>query len=195
MPPPETIRVKISSEAAESISLTAVVVQEMTLGDLVEQMLAVTGKDQARIRDLLLRGSMVSGYSRFRWQGFEAGGLDSLLAAFPDPDPTLPFRAERCVRVMLRHSTGSIVIAKDAGGKRRLLKRRSFWQVLMEAAQAGDLRYAGYSYRERADVYDMGVSATLRATLRESSGLLAYPTLEAQVRQASIATAEFLALR
>ena len=70
---PPTVRVKLSSEAAESISITPVVVQEMPVGELVEYMLGVTGKDEARIRELLLRGSLVSGASRFRWTGWDAG--------------------------------------------------------------------------------------------------------------------------
>jgi len=72
MPLPEKIRVKLSSEAAESIALTPVVVQEMALRELIEHVLGVTGKDEARIRDLLLRGTLVSGASRFRWPGWEA---------------------------------------------------------------------------------------------------------------------------
>jgi len=61
---PPIVRVKLSSEAAESISITPVVVREMPVRELVEYMLGVTGKDEARIRELLLRGSLVSGASR-----------------------------------------------------------------------------------------------------------------------------------
>ena len=47
---PPTVRVKLSSEAAGSISLTPVVVQEFAIRELVENILAVTGKDEARVR-------------------------------------------------------------------------------------------------------------------------------------------------
>ena len=67
---PPTVRVKLSSEAAESISLTPVIVQEMPLRELIEYMLGVAGKDEGRIRELLLRGTIVSGASRFRWSGW-----------------------------------------------------------------------------------------------------------------------------
>ena len=70
MPLLDTIRVKLSSEAAEYVSITPVVVQEMPVRDLVEHMLGITGKDEARVRDLLLRGTLVSGASRFRWTGW-----------------------------------------------------------------------------------------------------------------------------
>src|SRR6202049_2349646 len=101
---PQTVRVKLSSEAAEAISITPVLVQELPVRELVERMLGVTGKDQGRIRELLLRGTLVSGASRFRWQGWEPD-LDSLremLATFPNPEPDRPFAAERCLRAILR---------------------------------------------------------------------------------------------
>ena len=76
---PATVRVKLSSEAAEGISITRVVVQDLPLRDLVENMLGITGKNEARVRELLLRGTLVSGASRFRWTGWEAE-LDALFA-------------------------------------------------------------------------------------------------------------------
>src|SRR5690348_15504309 len=101
---PDRVRVKLSSEAAESISITPVVAREMPLRELVEYMLGVTGKDEARIQELLLRGSLVSGASRFRWAGWEAEpqALRDLLGSFPDPEPARPFTPEQCVRAILR---------------------------------------------------------------------------------------------
>src|ERR1044071_1039171 len=101
---PERIRVKLSSEAAEGISITPVVAREMPLRELVEYLLGVTGKDEGRVRELLLRGTLVSGASRFRWAGWEADpeSLRELLATFPDPDPARPFEAFRCMRANLR---------------------------------------------------------------------------------------------
>src|SRR6185295_10049209 len=101
---PDRIRVKLSSEAAEGISITPVVAREMPLRELVEYMLGVTGKDEARVCELLRRGTLVSGASRFRWSGWEADGpaVSELLRTFPDPDPTRPFAPERCVRAILR---------------------------------------------------------------------------------------------
>src|SRR6058998_2538127 len=95
---PDTVRVKLSSEAAEYVSLTPVVVQEMPVRELVEHLLGITGKDEARICDLLLRGTLVSGASRFRWTGWQADaeGVRSLLATFPDPNPSRPFSAGHC---------------------------------------------------------------------------------------------------
>jgi len=84
---PETIRVKLSTEAVGAISITPVVVEDIPLRDLVGRMLGLTGKDAARVRELLLRGTLVSGASRFRWKGFDAAvtGIEmaNLLRAIP----------------------------------------------------------------------------------------------------------------
>ena len=67
MPLPSSIRVKLSSEAAESISITPVVLRDIPIRELIEHMIGITGKDEARVHELLLRGTLVSGASRFRW--------------------------------------------------------------------------------------------------------------------------------
>src|ERR1043166_6844350 len=114
---PDRVRVKLSSEAAESISLTPVVAREMPLRELVEYMLGVTGKDEARVRELLLRGTLVSGASRFRWVGWDADpqALRELFATFPDPDPARPFTPPRCLRAILRGGRQPIEIPREAG--------------------------------------------------------------------------------
>src|SRR5207302_7603968 len=131
MPLPPTVRVKLSSEAAEAISLTPVVVQELAMRDLVEHILGVTGKDEARIGELLLRGALVSGASRFRWQGWEADRDDmrTLLATFPDPEPARPFLAANCVRAVLRGGRQAISLAREAAARKGMFQRTSLWDV------------------------------------------------------------------
>src|SRR5437016_7836197 len=133
MPLPPTVRVKLSSEAAEAISLTPVVVQELAVRDLVEHILGVTGKDEARIGDLLLRGSLVSGASRFRWQGWEADrdAVRALLGTFPDPDPARPFVAANCVRAVLRGGRQAIELHREAAARKGMFQRASFWDLAM----------------------------------------------------------------
>src|SRR2546430_12807912 len=99
MPLPETVRVKLSSEAAESISITPVVVRDIPVRELIEHMLGITGKDEPRLHDLLLRGTLVSGASRFRWTGWDADreAIREVLNSFPDPDPGRRFKAELCI--------------------------------------------------------------------------------------------------
>lgn len=190
---PETIRVKISSEAAEYVSLTPVVVKDMPVAELVETMLGVTGKDAGRIRELLLRGAFVAGASRLRWQGWDAdsASIESLLAAFPDADPGRPFTREGCVRVVLKGQPAPIHISREAGGARRLFHRRSFWDALMDLAEAAPLRYLGYSYRERADHYGIEVAPAAAELLREAARALRYAAIGAQVRRARLESIEF----
>ena len=187
MPLPETIRVKLSSESVGSIAMTPVVVQEMPLRDIVELMLALTGKDAARIRELLLRGSLVSGASRFRWESLDAetGAIEQLLTALPDPDPRRAFQADACTRVVLRGAGVRIDVPLEAAGKHGLLQRRSYRDVLLEAAAGTAPLYVDYSYKDRADRYHLRLSPQAAAHLREAANLLRYPTLAAQIRGAA----------
>src|ERR1043165_9802242 len=138
---PERVRVKLSSEAAESISLTPVVVQELAVRELVEHMLGIAGKDESRIREILLRGTMVSGASRFRWAGWDADveALRALLATFPDSDPSRGFTAGRCVRVVLRGGRQPIEVRREAGERKGFFQRQSFWGLLMDVVGAATL--------------------------------------------------------
>jgi hypothetical protein len=201
MPLPETIRVKLSSEAAEYVSLTPVVVQEMPLRDLVEHMLGITGKDEGRICDLLLRGTLVSGASRFRWTGWDADveSVRALLAGFPDPDPARPFLSSQCTRVVLHGPRQPIVIPRDAAASRsifaRILRRKSFWDHLMAIAESSACRYGGYSYRDRADVHNLPLPAPEVQRIREAVRLVRYTALQAQIRNSPIESAELYVVR
>lgn len=194
---PETVRVKLSSEAAGAISITPVVIREMPLRELVELMLVAVGKDSARIRELLLRGSLVSGASRFRWSGWTAGiaEIDALLATFPNPDPARAFTPDRCVRAVLSSPAARIDLPREAGLKRRLFARGTFWEELMRLAEAGEIEYVEYSYRDRADRYRIRLNSAGLAVLREHSRSLVYSTLQAQVCGTALDTIDFLVER
>jgi len=192
---PQSIKVKLSSEVAESISLTPVLVQELPLRELIEHMLGVTGKDEARICELLLRGTLVSGASRFRWQGWEAAASDvrELLRSFPDPDPTRPFVAGQCVRAVLRGGRVAIEIPREAAARKGLFQRRTFWDLLMEVA--GGPSYADYSYREKADRYLREFSAVETERLRAGSDTVRFSTLRDQIRSVAFTHAELFVKR
>ncbi|HYM11975.1 MAG TPA: hypothetical protein VEU62_14655, partial [Bryobacterales bacterium] len=133
---PETVHVKISSEAAAAVSITAVVAQQMPAPDLVEHILRVTGKDAARIHDILQQGVVVSGASRLRWPPIDAA-LDEIaraLEVFPDSLPGRPFDPSRCIRAALAGGRSTIELTRDVASQKRFLHRRSFWLALMETA-------------------------------------------------------------
>lgn len=194
---PETIRVKLSSEAAESISLTPVVVREIPVRELVEHMLGVTGKDETRVHELLLRGTLVSGASRFRWTGWEAD-LDSirqLLSSFPGPDPAIPFSAARCVRTLLTGPRCHIDVPREAALPKPFLGRTSFWQILMEVAGGCPAHYAGYSYRDRGDRYQIALPAPVAARVRNAARLLRYSALREKIERAPFDGADLFQTR
>ncbi|HXS96333.1 MAG TPA: hypothetical protein VN736_17135 [Candidatus Limnocylindrales bacterium] len=194
---PDTIRVKLSSEAAEAIALTPVVVREIPIHELVEHMLGVTGKDESRIREILLRGTLVSGASRFRWTGWQADAeaLRLLLESFPDPDPSRTFVASRCIRVLLRGGRQSIEITRDAGTRKGLFQRKTFWDHLMEVADAQGHAYSGYSYRDRADRFTRELTVAEAAQLREGADAVRFTTLRDQIRAVAFTSIELLATR
>ncbi len=194
---PQTVRVKLSSEAAESITLTPVVVQELPVRELVEHLLGVTGKDEARIRDILLRGTMVSGASRFRWTGWaaEVEDLRELLATFPDAEPGRVFAAERCLRVVLRGGRQAIEVRREAAERKGLFQRETFWALLMEVAGGGAFRYGGYSYRDRADRFTRELSAGEAERLRAGCDAVRYSTLREQIRIVGFTSVEALVTR
>jgi hypothetical protein len=147
MPLPASIRVKLSSEDAGSITLTDVVVRDMPVRELVEVVLGTAGKDAARIREVLGRGTFVSGASRYRWEGLaiEDQDLTALLASFPAPDPGRPFDPRHCRLMVLRAGLQQWELPPGS----------SLWDTLVKLAASGDPRYAGYSYRYRADRFDL----------------------------------------
>ncbi len=193
---PETVRVKLSTEAAGTISLTAVVARDMTVRELAEEILAVTGKDSPRVAAILQRGTLVSGATRFRWAAIEAGAseVEVLLAAFPDSDPARAFAADRCLSAVL---TGRrpIEISREAGLRKPLLRRSTFWDALMQAAAAGPLHYCEYSYRRRADRYRLELTPPERARLHAAARLVRYAGLRRQIQDEPVTGVDFFVAR
>src|SRR5262249_48259750 len=181
MPLPPKVRVKLSSEAAEAISITPVVVQELTIRDLLEHILGVTGKDEARIAELLLRGTLVSGASRFRWQGWEADReeISALLATFPDPEPSRRFVAANCRRAILRGGRPVIDLPREATSRKGIFQRESFWDALMRIVD-GNARYESYSYRDRCDRFLHEFDHAEAEQVRRAAASVKYSTLREQ---------------
>jgi hypothetical protein len=194
---PDSVRVKLSSEVAESISITPVVLRDIPIRELIEHMLGITGKDVPRLHELLLRGTLVSGASRFRWAGWDADreAIQSLLATFPDPDPQRPFAAELCVRAALRGPGRRIEIPREIGVRKPFFRRGSFWDTLMGVAASSEARYVDYSYRERADCYTAALSLAALERLRDSAKLVKYTTLQQQIRHTNLETVDLFVTR
>ena len=122
--------------------------------ELIEHMLGIAGKDEPRIREILLRGTLVSGASRFRWPGWETDADAASVACSRSsriPTRPLPFASVRCIRATLRGGRQAIEIPREAAERKPLFRRASFWDLLMDVVAAAAPKYSAYSYRERAD--------------------------------------------
>lgn len=175
---PETISVRYTEEEAEYLSVRPIVRQTFRLPELIDMVLGVTGKDIARIQQVLRSGTVVFHSYRYWWPGFEADAeeLARLLAAFPDADPARKFRAEECTAVLLE-SAGqpprhAFELTRELTSRRRLLRSRSFWDCLLALGQVQEPDYQGYSYGRRADLYQLALApAQVAALLRDASQL------------------------
>ncbi len=194
---PQTVRVKLSSEVAEAISITPVVLQELPVRELVEHLLGIAGKDEPRIREMLLRGTVAIGATRFRWAGWEADleNLRELLATFPDADPARPFAAAGCIRATLRGGRHAIEIPREAAARKSLFQRRTFWDLLMEVAGASGPAYSGYSYRDRADRYVREFTPAETERVRAAAAEVRYSALREQIRSVGFTQAELYVTR
>jgi hypothetical protein len=192
---PATVRVKISSEAVEFISVTPVGVQQMKLEELISAIVSAVGKDAPRVREILNRGTQVIGGSRFRWDRLEIAepDVERLLASFPDPDPRRPFDLERCEHFVLRGPAAQIAVETESARRRRVFRRRSFWDEI--SALARGVTYVGYSYKERADMYHLAVDAAGQQTLRDAARLLPFSALVGQIERAVLDSIDFFVKR
>ena len=172
---PERVRVKLMSEAAEYISTEPVIQRDFPLAEFLEAVVAVGGKNPDRVIQILRAGSTVIGNYRYRWTPLaaETEELAPLLARFPDPRPERAFEPQRCVFAAIRAAGETIELPRERAARRRLLKKISFWDVLMDVAAGRIPRYQTYSYWDRADLYVFEPTHEDQRRLREAAALLA----------------------
>lgn len=194
---PETISCKVSSESAGYVTMVAVARVNLPLEELASKVLGVCGKDPARIARILLRGSLVSGDSRFRWDPFSLtpDELRKLLARFPDHDPEREFDLQRCDRMLLRGTRGEFEIGREVGQQRRFLRRENFWDPALALLALQSPRCERYSYSERADVFAAELKGQTLERFRGLGRLLRFSSLEAQVRALPASQATLLVTR
>jgi hypothetical protein len=159
MPLPESIPVRYTEEEAGYVTVRPVVRQTFRLDELLDMILSVTGKDAARIRQILRSGTVVYHFYRYSWTGFDANEaeLSAALTRFPDADPSHPFAPDQCTLAILESGGVNprhiLELDRAAASKRRLFRGKSFWDRLLEIAGDESVRYHGYSYGRRADLY------------------------------------------
>ena len=194
---PESIPCKVSSESAGYVTMAAVARVNLPLEELASKVLGVCGKDPARIARILLRGSLVSGDSRFRWDPFALAPdeLRELLVRFPDHDPGRKFDIQRCDRMLLRGTRGEFEISRAVGQQRRFLRRENFWDQALALLARQSPRCERYSYSDRADVFVADLKGPTLERFRDLGRLLRFSSLEAQVRGLPASHATLFATR
>jgi hypothetical protein len=193
VPLPETIPVKYTEEEAEYLSVRPLVRQEFRSAELVDMIVQVAGKDAARIQKILSSGTIVFHSFRYWWTGFEAdaAALSEILKKYPDANPQRPFRAEDCTEVILQ-SGGSLAVTgspprhslrlrHEDANKRKLLRSRTVWDILMNLTREAALSYREYSYSLRGDIYALALSPEQVARLAREAAQSAPRALRADL--------------
>jgi hypothetical protein len=191
MPLPETIPVKYSEDEAGSISLRPLVRQTFRAPELVDMIVTIAGKDPHRVQQILRSGTIVFHSYRYWWQGFEPdpAALAELLARYPDPDPSRPFRPQDCTEIILESSgtppRHSLRLPREEAARKRLFRKRSLWDSLLAIAREAPPTYREYSYALRADIYAAPLTAQTLALLSKEAAQFAPRSLRAQLTHLS----------
>jgi hypothetical protein len=179
MPLPEVIPVRYTEEEAGYVSFRPVVRQNFRPDQLLDMVLSVTGKDTARIKQILRSGTVVFHFYRYWWTGFhiDETELSGLLARFPDPDPSREFRHAECTIIAIESGAApprpTVEIQRQAISRARLFRRRSFWEALLAEVSSRSAAYQGYSFAHRADLYRLELAPDSRARLAAAAASLA----------------------
>src|ERR1700730_17322085 len=191
MPLPEAIPVRYTEEQAGYVSFRPVMRQSFRPDQLLDMVLSVTGKDAARIRQILHSGTVVFHFYRYWWTGFDIdpSELAGLLARFPDPDPSREFRSAECTSLAIESGATpprpAVEIQKQAISRSRLFRRRSFWDALLAEVSSNPVTYNGYSFAHHADLYWLELTPEARARLATAAASLAPPALRPELQDAA----------
>lgn len=188
---PKTIPVRLTEEVASFVDTRPVVRQTFSLHELVDMILATTGKNPTRIADILRSGTCTYNTYRYWWEcfGLDEPALAAVLAEFPDADPARAFRPEACTWIMLTSGEEPIAhrltLERASVSRRRWFRRQSFWDVVLRLAEAKSPVYGGYSYYHRGDLYDCSLDARDLARLDFEAARLARRPLRQQLARAA----------
>jgi hypothetical protein len=185
---PESIPVRYTEEEAGYVTVRPIVRQTFRLDELLDMVLSVTGKNAARIRQILHSGTVVYHFYRYSWAGFDAdeAELSAVLAQFPDSDPSRAFDAGKCTLAVFESSGANprhlLELGRAAASKRRMFRGQSFWERLLEIAAGEKPAYQSYSYGRRADLFQIDVNGENVLQIAQAAKRLAPGNLRSALR-------------
>jgi hypothetical protein len=156
---PEQIAVRYVDEDAGYLSVRPVVKQTFRLGELIDMVVSVAGKNTERVQQILRSGTVVYNAYRHSWEGIAAGlaEVEALLVPFPDDDPARSFNSAGATGIVLEIGGGTqrhlVEISRQEASEKKLFGRQSPWDVLVKAVEQSPPRYEKYSYARKADLF------------------------------------------
>jgi len=163
MPLPDQIPLRYTDEDAGYMSVRPVVKQIFRLPELVDMVVSVTGKDAARLQQILRSGTVVYHGFRYSWDALSAelSELERLLLPFPDEDPSRSFVPAEATAALFEMGGGTqrtvTEISCREASPRKLFARQSPWDVLLAFAAASPARYEKYDHGRRADLFRLAL--------------------------------------
>ncbi len=175
---PEWIPVRYTEEEAGYVTVRPIVRQTFRLDELLDMILSVTGKDAARIRQILHSGTVVYHFYRYSWAGFDTDEpeLSAALTRFPGKCTLAVFETAGA------HPKHLLELDRTAGLKRRIFRGQSFWEGLLEIAAGGKTAYQSYSYGHRADLYRLDLNGENVLQIAQAAKRLAAGNLRSALR-------------
>ena len=156
---PDTIPVRYTEEEAGYMSVRPVVKQTFRLGELVDMVVSVAGKEAARVQQIFRSGTVVYHGYRYWWEPLSAelAELEPLLVPFPDDEPSRPFVANEATAVLQEMGGGAqrvvTEISQGEASQKKLFARQSPWSVLIAFAAVHPARYERYDHGRKADLF------------------------------------------
>lgn len=162
---PETIAVRFTEDDAGYVTVRPVVKQTFRLAELTDMVISVTGKDVPRVRQIFRAGTILYNGYRYWWKGFDSDvdELATVLAAFPEDDPSRPFDPTAITSLCFETGGGTqssqVAISREEARAKHMFRKHSPWEILLKAAGESAPCYERYSHSLRADIYRLHLPA------------------------------------
>jgi hypothetical protein len=159
MPLSDLIPVRYAEDQAGYVSMRPVVKQTFRLSELTDMVVSAVGKDAARVQQIFRTGTVLYNGYHYWWDPLpaELPEIESLVASFPDDDPSRPYDPAKVTAILLESGGGAqrnfVELPRKDAQQKKLFARLSPWDVLLQVAATGPPRYEEYSYARRADLF------------------------------------------